>query len=129
MRAGRRVLAVAAVGVCATAVGLQPAAAADGYVYAAGYAALTVYHDVGDKIDVIDNAKDNEGAVGWIEVQQANGTFKAFPHIYVGGGFTTKVTVTQDVLREGSRVKIVSCIQNGPSGHPYNCGIAYANGS
>jgi hypothetical protein len=111
------------------ALNVQPALAADGYVYAAGYAALTTYHDVGDKIEVTDNAKDGEGAVGWIAVKQADGSYKDFPHVYNGYGFGQTVTVTQDVVREASEYRIESCIQNGPNGTPYNCGFKYYSGS
>jgi len=129
MGIARKAGAVVATAGALIALNIQPAAAADGYVYAAGYAALTVYHDSGDQIDVVDNARDGEGAVGWIAVKQADGTYKSFSHIYNGKGFGEKITVTQDVLREASEYRIVSCIQNGPYGSPYNCGTKYYSGS
>jgi hypothetical protein len=46
-----------------------------------------------------------------------------------GNGYKTSVSVRQDVLREGAQVKVVSCLQDGVGGSPYNCGIAYGGGN
>lgn len=56
------------------------------------------------------------------------GSYKAFPPVYVGTGYNTIQAVTQDVLREGSRIKLTACLQDWPSGKPWNCGFRYING-
>lgn len=100
----------------------------DGTAYAADHAAITYYWDRGDYITVCDNAYDSHGAVGWIEVRQADGSYRAFPHLYEGGGYKHCTQVVQDVLREGSTVKVVSCLQDGRYGRPWNCGQVYVAG-
>jgi hypothetical protein len=110
----------------------SPAAAADGTAAAAGSAAETRYQDhTGHRDDIItitDTARDTHGAAGWIEVQQADGSWNKLPKIYVGGGVGSSTQVHQDVIRELARVRVVSCLQDGPGGSPYNCGIAYGGG-
>ncbi len=62
-------------------------------------------------------------------MRQADGSWNRFPKIYNGKGYNTSVSVRQDVLREGAQVKVVSCLQDGVGGSPYNCGIAYGGGN
>lgn len=105
-----------------------PAAQADtGVVFGAG--GFTSYHDDGDKVQVYDTEKDSHGVAGWIEVKQANGSWKKFPKLYVGTGRGTLVIVTQDVVREGSDIKMVNCLQDGRSGTPWNCAFKIIRGN
>ena len=102
--------------------------AVNGTAYAADHDAVTYYFDSGDYVTVCDEEYDAHGAVGWIEVRQADGSYKAFPHLYEGSGYNHCTQVVQDVLRESSRVKVVSCLQDGRYGRPYSCGFTYTNG-
>ncbi|RKH03181.1 hypothetical protein D7X74_36475 [Corallococcus sp. CA047B] len=120
--------------VVAVLVGLggAPAFAANGTAYtsdAGDTAGKTYFNDDGDIYTVYDTDSDNEGVVGWVEVQQANGSWKAFARVYVGTGYNTHASNNVDIVREGARVKIVACRQNGPSGTPYSCGTAIISGS
>lgn len=108
---------------------MQSAAAADGKVWAANDAAYTYYTDKGDYVTVCDRAPDGHGAVGWIAVRQSDGSYKNFPRVYQGNGDGHCAIVSQDVLREGSPIKIVSCLIDGPNGTPYGCGTKYIQGS
>ena len=94
------------------------------------YRATTYYQDDGDKVTVCDvNGADHHGAVGWIQVRQADGhTYKKFPSVYDGRGSGSCVSVVQDVIRESSVVGIFSCYQDGPSGEPWGCGATFVNG-
>ncbi|NMO19253.1 hypothetical protein HPC49_16535 [Pyxidicoccus fallax] len=105
--------------------------AADGTAYtsdAGDIAGRTHFDDNGDIYTVYDMDADNEGVVGWIEVQQADGSWRAFRRVYVGSGDGTHESNNVDIVREGARVKIVACRQNGPSGNPYACGTAIVTG-
>ncbi|MEP6631307.1 MAG: hypothetical protein ABJA89_12600 [Lapillicoccus sp.] len=129
---GRSAAVVGTAALCSVLMAATPALAADGVARAAGSAAETWYRDytgfTDDLIVVTDRLKDSHGAVGWIEVKQADGSWNRFPKIYNGKGYNTSVSVRQDVLREGAQVKVVSCLQDGVGGSPYNCGIAYGGG-
>lgn len=131
-RYGRSAAVVATAAMCSVVLAATPALAADGVARAAGRAAETWYRDhtgfTDDLIVVSDTLKDDHGAAGWIEVQQADGSWKRFPKIYNGKGNGTSVSVRQDVLREHARVKVVSCLQDGVGGTPWNCGVAYGGG-
>lgn len=59
---------------------------------------------------------------------RADGSCKVFPHVYVGTDYNTSQAVTQDVIREGSRIRLTACLQDGSSGKPWNCGFRYING-
>lgn len=122
----RMVLAAGAVPLAL--LGFAGTALADDGVARAASGARTEYYDGSDIVIVYDTYKDSHGAVGWIEVQQANGSYKAFPHVYAGRGAGTSELVHQDVLRETSRIKVVSCLQDGVGGKPWNCGQKYING-
>jgi hypothetical protein len=102
--------------------------ASDGEAWAADHAAVTYFFDSGDFVTVCDMAYDHHGAVGWIEVKQADGSYNAFPHVYEGDGYKTCTQVVQDVRREAATVKIVSCLQDGRYGRPWNCGFRYVSG-
>lgn len=117
-------VAVAASASLALAV---PAHAASGDVWTTGGSAH--YVDRGDEVLVYDNQPDGHGVVGWISVQQADGSYKSFPRLYVGTGNGTYVSATQDVLREGARMKITVCLVDGRAGTPYNCSWAYFSGA
>jgi hypothetical protein len=104
-----------------------PAQAASGDVWTTGGSAH--YVDRGDEVLVYDNERDNHGVVGWISVQQADGSYKNFPRLYVGTGDGTYVSATQDVLREGARMKITVCLIDGRAGTPFNCSFKYFSGS
>lgn len=121
-------LVAAAIPVLA-ATTVQSASAADGKAYAAGQSASTSYWDGGDYITVCDLETDHHGAIGWIAVKQSNGSYKNFPRVYEGGGYNHCTQVVQNVLREASTIKIVSCVVDGPNGSPFNCGIKYVNES
>lgn len=127
----RSIALAATAALCSIALGAGPALAANGYA-SSGQAAKTSYEDhtgfTDDFITVEDTAKDDHGAVGWIEVQQADGSWNRFPKIYAGRGVGTHESVRQDVVRELARVKVYSCLQDGVGGSPYNCGIAYGGG-
>lgn len=114
----------------ASVAAFAPAARAESRsATAADGAAQTTYFDDRDNVEVCDFVSDHHGAIGWIEVRQANGTFKAFSRVYNGNGARRGcITVHQDVLREASTVKVVSCIVDGPHGRPFNCGQQYASG-
>ncbi|RKH69207.1 hypothetical protein [Corallococcus aberystwythensis] len=122
-----------ALGAVAVLAGLcaAPAFAASGCAYTtdAGQAAgRTCFDDGGDIYTVYDLDSDNEGVVGWVEVKQANGTWKAFARVYVGTGYNTSKGNNVDIVREGAQVKIVACRQNGSGGTPYSCGTAIIAG-
>ncbi|MEO7235564.1 MAG: hypothetical protein ABIW80_09325 [Lapillicoccus sp.] len=102
--------------------------ASNGTAYAADHAAITYYFDSGDYVTVCDNDIDSHGAVGWIEVRQADGSYHAFPHLYEGDGYNHCTQVVQDVQRETATVKVVSCLQDGRYGRPWNCGFVYVSG-
>ena len=112
---------------CAITVAAPSSQADTGVVFGAG--GFTSYHDDGDKVQVYDTEKDSHGVAGWIEVKQANGSWKKFPKIYVGTGVGTLVIVTQDVVRESADVKIVNCLQDGQSGQPWNCAFDIISGT
>ncbi|WP_163998490.1 hypothetical protein [Pyxidicoccus caerfyrddinensis] len=91
-------------------------------------AGKTCFDDGGDIYTVYDLDSDNEGVVGWIEVRQADGSWKAFARVYVGTGYNTHKGNNVDVVREGAQVKVVACRQNGSGGTPYSCGTAIIAG-
>lgn len=129
----RAVIAAVAAPVLLAAVA-GPAAAANDTVYAVNDAAATTYYDYGtsmgdDFIQVCDLAGDREGAIGWIEVQQADGSWAAKPRVYAGQGSGSCASVNHDVAREQADVRLWSCIVNGPYGVPYNCGSKRIQGS
>lgn len=133
-RTARRSLAVVVTAAaCSVGLAATPALAGDGVARAAGGAAETWYRDytglTDDLIVVTDRVKDGHGAVGWIEVKQADGSWNRFPKIYNGKGYQTSVSVRQDVLREAAQVKVVSCLQDGVGGSPWNCGVSYGGGT
>ncbi|PRY55681.1 hypothetical protein BCF74_12265 [Knoellia remsis] len=105
-----------------------PAAADSGQVYSVGAAAVSIFNDQNDVVTTCDRARDGEGTVGWISVRQADGTWNAFPRVYNGGGVNTCRSGDFNVLREAAPVRLYSCLQNGPSGRPYSCGVATLNG-
>lgn len=129
-RAGR--WATAAVTVAVVLAAATPAGAADGQVQAVNHGAETYYADhtghIDDYITVHDTMQDGHGAVGWIEVQQADGSWNRFPKIYVGTGWMTSTSVRQDVLRELAGVRVYSCLQDGVDGTPYRCNWGRAGG-
>lgn len=131
MNKTRSVGVAATAAFCSIALTAGPAMAANGYA-SSGQAARTTYADhtghTDDFITVEDTLKDDHGAVGWIEVQQPDGSWNRFPKIYAGGGVGTSVSVRQDVSRELARVRVYSCLQDGVGGSPYNCGIGYGGG-
>ena len=132
-RTGRSAVVVGVAALSAVLLTATPALAADGVARAAGGAAETWYRDytgfTDDLIVVTDRAKDGHGAAGWIEVKQSDGSWNRFPKIYNGKGYGTSVSVRQDVLREGAQVKVVSCLQDGVGGSPWNCGVSYGGGN
>ncbi|WBB77373.1 hypothetical protein O7606_13815 [Micromonospora sp. WMMD882] len=124
----RRLLAgvVLTCGIMLAGVGISsPALAADGTAEStdAGVAgARTQYKDDGDIYTVCDRDADSMGAVGWIEIKQEDGSWNKFREVYVGGGAGACEGNNVDVNREGARVKIVACRQNGSTGNPQDCG-------
>ena len=114
---------------------LSAHAAASPRVYAANSAGYTQYFDRfsdgrdADQVWVCDTSRDGHGVIGWIEVQQADGSYDAKPRIYAGRGINTCEVVTQDVLREASRIRVHSCVVDGRYGRPYGCSYAYVTGS
>ena len=64
----------------------------------------------------------DHGAIGWIEVQQADGSWNAFPRVYNGyGNNHCHYERPQNVQREQAAIKIVSCFVDGRYGTPYWC--------
>jgi hypothetical protein len=117
--------------VAATAIAVltaAPAQAANAVLKATGGGAVTSYVDNGDRVHVCDQAKDGHGALGWISIQQANGSFKHAPRVYFGGGAYYCRIVTQDVVRETASMLITSCLVDGPNGTPFNCRSAGFSG-
>ncbi|MBB2988079.1 hypothetical protein [Terracoccus luteus] len=111
------------------AVAVAPSAVADsGGVCSVGCAGDIYFYDNGDLVTLSDNKADGHGVIGWISVQQADGSYKPFPRIYLGSGKDTATAVTQDVLREASRVKLTVCWIDGARGTPFNCGFRYISG-
>lgn len=92
-------LAIAAIPLVVLATS-HAAFADNGEAWAADHAAVTYFFDSGDYVTVCDMAYDHHGALGWIEVKR----------------------------REASTVKIVSCLQDGRYGRPWNCGFTYVSG-
>ena len=123
----KRSLLAATAAACALVFVAPSAQAATGVVFGAG--GFTSYHDDGDQVQVYDTETDTHGVAGWIEVKQADGSWKKFPKIYVGTGSGTLVIVTQDVSREAADVKMVNCLQDGQSGAPWNCAFKIISGS
>ena len=110
-------------------VAAAPTASADsGGVCSVGCAGDIYFYDNGDLIELSDNKKDDHGVMGWISVQQADGSYKNFPRVYLGSGYNTATAVTQDVIREGARMKLTACWVDGANGTPYNCGFRYIDG-
>ncbi|WP_147444988.1 hypothetical protein [Corallococcus sp. CA053C] len=127
----RRSALVAAVSVLVCLVG-APAFAASGCARTTDtgdVAGKTCFNDNGDIYTVTDTDADNEGVVGWIEVEQANGTWKAFAKVYVGSGYNTSDGNNVDITNESARVRVWACRQNGSGGTPYSCGSAVLLGS
>ena len=128
----RRVAAAASATIVAAVsitLSAPTASAASASAFAANGNAETVYYDNGDWVVVCDMERDRHGAMGWIEIRQANGSFRAFSHIYAGSGKGHCAKVHQDVLREASLVKVVSCLVDGPHGRPFSCGHQYVKGT
>ena len=91
--------------------------------------ASTHFDDNGDIYTVCDEDADSMGAVGWIDVRQADGSWKSFPKVYVGTGNGTCKGNNTDILRESAQVKIHACRQNGSTGTPQDCGYIIVSGS
>lgn len=79
------------------------------------------YKDNGDVVSVCDDLANSEGVKGRMWVQQADGSYSAWPWIYNGGGKDTCKSVTQDVVRESAPIKLTICRSNGSSGTPFDC--------
>ncbi|CAA9232732.1 MAG: hypothetical protein AVDCRST_MAG41-1073 [uncultured Corynebacteriales bacterium] len=105
-----------------------PAMADSGEVYSVGAAAKTIFNDQNNVVSVWDRAADSHGAVGWIEVRQADGSWNRFPKVYNGNGNGTYVAQQFDIARESAQLRVVSCLQDGANGTPYSCGSAILNG-
>ena len=84
----------------------------------------TYFEDRIDVYTVYDDDADSEGVVGWIQVRQADGSWKSFERLYVGTGAGTSRSAYHDIIREQATVRIWACRQNGPTGTPYSCGTA-----
>lgn len=122
-------VAVAAVSVVLLSAG--PAIADSGNAYTSDTGDIAGHTHFDDRIDVYtvyDDDKDSEGVVGWIEVRQANGSWKGYERLYVGTGNNTHRSAYRDIQREGADVRIWACRQNGSGGSPYSCGRAVVRG-
>lgn len=131
MRA-RKLIATAGLASGILLLGNVPAMAASGTAWstdAGDRGASTYYNDNGDSYKVCDEDADYMGAVGWIEVKQADGSWNKFPSRYAGDGNDTCNGNNVDILRESAQVKIVACRQNGPYASPQDCGYIIVPGS
>ena len=106
-----------------------PAWAANGTATSVGGASNTVYTDNGDVVTVCDFSIDGHGAIGWISVQQTNGSYSKFPNVYNGKGGDTCQSRTQNVTREGARVRVTACLVDGANGTPYRCASKVVSGT
>ncbi|SCL36946.1 hypothetical protein GA0074692_4501 [Micromonospora pallida] len=127
MRAGKVIAgAIMTCGIMLTGIGIaSPAMAASGTAFStdAGAAgASTRYNDDGDIYTACDLDADGTGAVGWIEVRQADGSWNKYPERYVGGGAGSCSEYNANIARESADVRIVACRQNGPTANPQDCG-------
>ncbi|WP_143168266.1 hypothetical protein [Jatrophihabitans endophyticus] len=107
------------------------ALAASGKAYTSDTGHIAGHTTFDDRIDVYtvyDDDKDSVGVVGWIQVQQANGGWATYEHVYVGTGEGTSRSAYHDITRESSPVRIWACRQNGASGTPFSCGTAVVAG-
>lgn len=108
-----------------------PAFADSGNAYTSNVGSPAGHTHFDDRIEVYtvyDDASDYEGVVGWIDVRQADGNWKAYERVYVGTGYGTSKSAYHDVLREAASVRIWACRQDGPYGQPYSCGSAIVPG-
>ncbi|TQK70653.1 hypothetical protein [Nocardioides sp. SLBN-35] len=109
----------------------SPATAASGSVDAIGGGARTWFGDADNIVIVSDRLGDYHGAVGWIEIKQADGSWNQRPatRIYVGAGEGSFQSIPVTVNREAADVRLVSCLQDGASGSPWNCNRKIISGS
>jgi hypothetical protein len=101
--------------------GASPAMAQSGYAWSIGNGARTHFDDSVDKYTVCDKAEDGYRAVGWISVQQADGSWNAFPKEYAVNGVGHCNPKDVEVLREDANLRVHACVQNGAAGNPFNC--------
>ena len=112
--------------------GNSPALAASGTAYSTDggtRGASTQFNDNGDSYRVCDLDGDYMRAVGWIEVRQADGSWKKFQKVEAADGVGDCNGNDVDILRETAQVKIVACRQNGAFATPQDCGWIIISGS
>lgn len=129
MKSSKRVVLAIATATLLVATSATPASASSDTVYSANRAGSTAYYDAFDQVEVCDRLKDAHGAIGWISVKQADGSWSNFPRVYEGGGVNHCTLVSQDVIREFASIRIYSCWVDGAFGTPYNCGSKVIDGA
>ncbi len=105
----------------------SPATAASGTAWS-GEAARTRFDDSVDKYEVCDLADDEKKAVGWIEVKQADGSWKQFPKEVVVGGIGHCNPRDVEVLREDAPLRVYACLKTA-AGAQINCEHTLLDGS
>ena len=102
--------------------GGTPASAESGTAWSLTLHASTRFDDSVDKYTVCDkSANDGYLAVGWIEVFQADGSWRQFPKVVVTGDFEHCTTKDIDVLSENKPVIVWACLKE-PQGARTDCG-------
>lgn len=97
-----------------------PASAESGIAWSTGLHASTHFDDSVDKYTVCDWSDDGWLAVGWIEVKQADGSWRQFPKETVVGGDGHCNPKDVEVLSENAPVKVWACLKV-PAGAQFDC--------
>lgn len=112
-----------------TALGTSQAGAESGTAYSTDGGtpgASTYFNDAEDRYRVCDREVDGWDAVGWIEVKQADGSWKRFSKVYARGGAC--VPHDTEVLREAADMRVWACLSTDPIAGLYACGSRLLQG-
>lgn len=114
--------AIATIGLACSFVlfGASSATAESGTAWSETAAASTHFDDSVDKYTVCDHFDDGWLAVGWIEVQQADLSWRQFPKEVVVGGPGHCNPKDVEVQRENAPVIVWACLKV-PAGPRFDC--------